>query len=91
MTATATATSIAAFNRKATPPQARRNTRIGGTSPNALVASDLMAPSIRKGSMDALALPSRVGNILHYRDSTTRLDPIPTQQPVNPYAAFNRG
>lgn len=71
--------------------QARRSTRIGGTSPNALVASDPMAPSIRKGSMDALVLPSRVGNVLHYRDGSTRDAPIATQTPLNPYAAFNRG
>jgi hypothetical protein len=70
--------------------QARRSTRIGAASANALVISDMQRPSIRKGSMDALAHPSRVGDVLHYRNGEVKFDPIPTQAPVNPYAAFNR-
>ena len=34
--------------------------------------SDLMAPPARKGATDALRLPSRVGNKLHYPSGAVR-------------------
>lgn len=40
-------------------------------------ATDL-GPTPRTGSMDALACPSRIGDVLHYRSGEVELDVIPT-------------
>lgn len=86
----ATANSPKQSNAAKAAAQAKRTTRIGGASANALVASDLMAPSIRPGSMDALACPSRVGDLRIYRDGTRRLDPIASRPRIDLYVNFNR-
>jgi len=41
-------------------------------------ASDL-GPTPRAGSTDALACPSRIGDVLHYRNGEVELDPIPME------------
>lgn len=42
---------------------------------------------IRPGSMDALACPSRIGDVLHYRSGEVELDPIP-HTPKPAYALY---
>lgn len=68
--------------------------KITGSKPlpvNPLTIDDQQHPTARPGSMTALGIPTRVGDYLHYRDGSKRLDPIAPQAPINPYAAFARG
>ena len=58
---------------------------------NPLTIDDQQHPTVRPGSMTALAIPTRVGDYLHYRDGSRRLDPIAAKPRVDLYSTFNRG
>lgn len=56
----------------------------GGQRRHAASAADLAPPAMRPGSEACLALPSRIGNALHYRDGrVTSMDGTELQPPRN--------
>lgn len=51
------------------------------TPAEAAIAADIAKTSDRPGSNTALGIPTRIGDFLHYRDGSKRLDPIPANLP----------
>ena len=67
--------------------------KITGSTPlpaNPLTIDDQQHPTVRPGSMTALAIPTRIGDYLHFRDGSKRLDPIASRPRIDLYANFNR-